>query len=345
MAALWPPRMLTQEQRVELRVMARRGMAIRELARELGCSRNTVKRYLRDAKASRYGPRRPRATKLDPFKDYLRERIGAAKPRWIPAAVLLRELREQGYAGGLTQVKLFINPLKRVRDDPVVRFETAPGEQMQADFTVVRRGRAPLLAFVATLGYSRASFVRFTTDETAQTLCACVREALLYFGGVPQQVLFDNAKTVVVERDAYGDGVHRWHRSLLAMSEEFGFHLRVCRPYRAKTKGKVERFNGYLKGSFLVPLAATLKSAGLVLDALAANVHIGRWLTEVANARVHATTHERPDRRLALERSALLPLPSHLAPPRATPCTSVPIPVESLQHPLSVYDALFEVPA
>src|SRR5689334_25122017 len=102
---------------------------------------------------------------------------------------------------------------------------------------------------------------------------------------------------------------HRWHRGLLALSEEFGFRMRVCQPYRARTKGKVERFNGYLKGSFLVPLAATLRSAGLKLDVDAANAHIGRWLTEVANARLHATTGERPDRRLVVERAALLPLP------------------------------------
>ena len=325
--------------------MARRGMRIREIARELGCSRNTVKRYLHDGKASRYGPRQPRGTKLDPFKDYLRERIEAAKPHWIPAVVLLREIRDSGYAGGLTQLKMFVNPLKRVEEEPVVRFETPPGVQMQADFTVVRRGRDPLLAFVATLGYSRATFVRFTTDETAETLCACVREALVYFGGVPHHVLFDNAKTVVVERDASGEGQHRWHQALLALSEEFGFSLRLCRPYRAKTKGKVERFNGYLKGSFLVPLAATLKSSGLKLDAVAANVHIGRWLSEVANARVHATTKERPDRRLTVEQEALLPLPRSVAVRMPAPSSVLPVPIESLQHPLSVYDALLQVAA
>ena len=330
---------------MEIRVMARRGMRIREIARELGCSRNTVKRYLHDGKASRYGPRQPRGTKLDPFKDYLRERIEAAKPHWIPAVVLLREIREIGYTGGLTQLKMLINPLKPSGDEPVVRFETAPGEQMQADFTIVRRGRDALLAFVATLGYSRATFVRFTTDETAETLCSCVREALIYFDGVPRHVLFDNAKTVVVERDAYGEGQHRWHSSALALADEFGFSLRVCRPYRAKTKGKVERFNGYLKGSFLVPLAATLKSSGLKLDAVAANAHVGRWLSEVANARIHATTKERPDRRLAMERATLLPLPGDTAMSTPVPRSSMPTPIESLQHPLSVYDALLQVSA
>ncbi len=76
-----------------------------------------------------------------------------------------------------------------------MRFETAPGKQMQADFTVIRRGREPLLALVATMGYSRASFVRFTAREDAATLCECLREALIYFGGAPEHVLFDNAKS------------------------------------------------------------------------------------------------------------------------------------------------------
>jgi transposase len=346
MAAFWLPWMLTQEQAVEIRVLRRRGLGIRAIARELGCSRTTVKRYLRDEAALRYGPRQPRPTKLDDYKSYLQERIEAARPRWIPAVVLLREIQALGYRGGITQLKAFINPYKRRKDDPVVRFETAPGEQMQADFTVIRRGREPLLAFVATLGYSRATWVRFTAAEDAQTLCACVREALTFFGGVPQHVLFDNAKTVVIERNAYGEGQHRWHADLRTLADEFGFRPKLCRPYRAKTKGKVERFNGYLKGSFLVPLAATLKSAGLKLDVAAANAHIGRWLTDVANAREHATTHERPDRRLTLERSALLPLPRSGEVVASPPADNGHVmPIESLQHPLAVYDSLLQVPA
>jgi transposase len=281
---------------------------------------------------------------LEPFKSYIEGRVEAARPHWIPAAVLHRELCEHGYSGGLTQLKAFLAPYKRMEPEAVVRFETPPGQQMQADFTHVRRGRDSLLAFVATLGYSRAAYVRFTTDETAATLCYCLREALSYFGGVPAHVLVDNASTIVVERDAYGEGQHRWHRSLLALAEEYGFAIRLCRPYRAKTKGKVERFNGYLKGSFLVPLAATLKQSGLKLDAEAANAHVGRWLVEVANARVHGTTGERPDRRLLIERVALRSLPSATGPdPGKAPQRPWPLPIESLQHPLSVYDELLEV--
>jgi transposase len=339
--------MLTQEQAVEIRVLKRQGLSIRAIARETGLSRVTVRRHLQDPEAaSRYGPREPRPTKLGPHIEYLLARVQAARPAWIPAAVLLREIRERGYDGGISQLKAYLAPLKVGEPEPLVRFETAPGEQLQADFTVVRRGRYPLLAFVATLGYSRASFVRFTLGEDTQTLCTCLREALIYFGGVPAHVLLDNPKSVVIERDFYGEGQHRFNRELLALAEEFGFHPRLCRPYRAKTKGKVERFNGYLKGSFLVPLAATLKQAGLKLDVTAANSHIGPWLQAVANARVHGTTGEVPNVRLQIEREHLQPLPVSVAasPPIRVVCDSrVPLPYESLQHPLSVYESLLEV--
>jgi transposase len=255
--------------------------------------------------------------------------------------VLFRELQEVGYVGGISQLKAFLAPYKRPEPEPLVRFETPPGKQMQADFTVIRRGREPLLALVATMGYSRASFVRFTAREDAATLCECLREALVYFGGTPEHVLFDNAKSVVIERDAFGEGQHCWNAQLLALAEAYGFTPKVCRPYRAKTKGKVERFNRYLKESFVVPLAATLKQSGLKLDVQAANAHIGRWLAEVANVRVHATTGERPAVRLAAEQAVLLPLPTQ-APVLSAPDNRRALPCESLQHPLAVYDALLE---
>jgi hypothetical protein len=111
-------------------------------------------------------------------------------------------------------------------------------------------------------------------------------------------------------------------------------------------KGKVERFNGYLKGSFLVPLVATLKAGGLKLDVQTANREVLRWLPEVANVRIHATTGERPSVRLPADQAHLSPLPvmARQATPAAVRASQV-IPVESLQHPLSVYDSLLEVAA
>jgi transposase len=323
--------------------MARRGEGIREIARQLGCSRNTVRRYMREEEARRYGPRSPRATKLDPYTGYLAERVEQARPRWIPATVLLREIAERGYDGGISQLKAWLAPLKHVAPEPVVRFETAPGQQMQADFTWVRKGRDPLVAFVATLGYSRATYVKFGRSEDLDALRQGLRESFDFFGGVPQHVLFDNPKTVVIDRDAYGEGLHRWNEGLRELAEECGFTPRLCRPYRAKTKGKVERFNGYLKGSFLVPLAASLEAAGLKLTPEVANAHVRRWLDEVANVRVHATTKAVPAVRLAEEQAVMLPAPALKAQPPLP--VRVAIPIESLQHPLAVYDELLGVAA
>ena len=172
-------------------------------------------------------------------------------------------------------------------------------------------------------------------------MCSGLCEAFDYFGGVPEHVLFDNTKAVVIERDAYGPGLHRWNDELKALAERCGFTPRLCRPYRAKTKGKVERFNSYLKGSFIVPLAATIEAGGLRLSVELLNAHVRRWLDEIANVRVHGTTKAVPSIRLAEERSVMLPAPALKAPP--TLPIRVALPVESLQHPLAVYDELIEV--
>lgn len=338
--------MLTQEQAVEIRVLARQGLPIREIARRLGVSRNTVRRYLHEPDAGSYKERAPRPTKLEPFESYLLGRIAAAKPDWIPATVLLREICERGYEGGYSQVKEFVAQHRpKAADDPVVRFETEPGQQMQVDFTVIRRGRDPLLAFVATLGFSRATYVRFSAREDSPAWCGGLVHAFRYFGGVPRTVLFDNAKTIILDRDVYGPGLHRWNPQLLELAERYGFAPRVCRPYRARTKGKVERFNGYLKGSFIVPLAASFAASGLVLDVSSANAKVGAWLNQVANARTHGTTRERPDHRLAVERHLLLPMPADEPHEPAVASAGHIVPIESLQHPLSVYQSLLQVNA
>ncbi len=138
---------------MEIRVLARQGMSIRAIAQQLRVSRNTVRKYLRNPGLPIYPNRAARPTKLDPFKPYLQARIQAAKPHWIPATVLLRELREHGYTGGLSQLKAWLSPLRHDASGTIVRFETAPGKQMQVDFTIIRRGNRPLKAFVATLGF------------------------------------------------------------------------------------------------------------------------------------------------------------------------------------------------
>ncbi|HEK2942298.1 TPA: transposase [Proteus mirabilis] len=159
-----------------------------------------------------------------------------------------------------------------------MRFETPLGQQMQIDFTTIRRSKQKLKAFVATLGYSRAYYVKFFDNERASTWQQGLKEAFDYFGGLPQQVLFDNAKALIVKRDAYAEGEHKLHVEMLQMSKNYGFKLTTCQPYRAKTKDKVERFNHYLKNSFIVPLKAELRTQNLELDVEIANTKIGPWL-------------------------------------------------------------------
>ncbi|ELQ09044.1 IS21 family transposase [Pseudomonas syringae] len=337
--------MLIQEQAVEIRVLARQGHSIRQIAKTLGVSRNTVRRYLREPSVPSYS-REPRPTKLDAFHSYLHERVRQAHPLWLPSTVLLREIRERGYEGGASQLRAWLAKIKPAKrdDGPVVRFETEPGKQMQADFIVFRRAKSPMSAFVATLGYSRMTYVHFVPDESFDSVHDSLLLAFDYFGGVPDEILFDNMKTAVIERDAYGEGQHRFHAGLLQMADDLGFRIRLCRPYRARTKGKVERFNRYLRESFYNPLNSRVSSAGLLVDCGTANRLVGEWLADVANVRTHATLKERPIDRWRQEQGLLTPLPHavHQAWKALLGDTHRPIPHESLQHPLSIYEAIRE---
>ncbi|HLH72563.1 MAG TPA: IS21 family transposase [Chloroflexota bacterium] len=331
---------------MEIRVLRRQGKSIREIARLLDVSRNTVRRYLRSDGLPRY-EREARPSKLDPYKQYIEERVKTAAPDWIPATVLLRELKTLGYTGGYSILKDRLATLRPLaKPEPLIRFETEPGRQMQCDFATIRRGRDRLSAFIATLGWSRAAYVEFVIDERLETLLGCHEHAFYFFGGVPREVLYDNMRTVVTDRDHYGPGLHQYNRTFLDFAHHYGFVPRLCRPYRPKTKGKVERFIGYLRASFYVPLASQLSPERLTVDRDTANARVGTWLREVANARVHATTGEVPSVRLELERERLQPMqspwPGLIQPARLKPATPAPL---GYQHSLRVYEELLTAEA
>ena len=335
--------MLGNEAFMEIKVLRRQGKSLRAIANQVGCSVNTVRRYLEEPEPPRYRRRRTDRPKLGAFEPYLRERVEAALPERLPAAVLAREIRELGYRGSARQVSRFVRTLRPAPPvEPVTRFETEPGEQLQVDWIEFRRRAGDALsAFVAVLGWSRAAYVEFVSDERVATLLGCHVRAFEYFGGVPRTVLYDNVRTVVLQRDAYGRGEHRYHATFLDFAAHHGFLPRLCRPYRAKTKGKVERFNRYLRESFYNPLVTRLQ-AHVMLDAHTANVEVLKWLRDVANVREHKGTGSRPVDRLAAELTHMLPYDPALLPTsvKAPVRLRTPVPMESLQHPLSVYAEL-----
>ncbi|HEX9858596.1 MAG TPA: IS21 family transposase [Paracoccaceae bacterium] len=345
--------MLTGEMTLEIRILHRQGLSIRAIARQLQISRETVRKYLRAPDlAPSYGPRETRPSKLDPFKPYVTMRIAEAAPRRLPATVYLRELRARGYDGGISILKGWLAEQYPTLPSPqIIRFETPPGRQAQVDWTVIRRGKNKLSAFVGTLGFSRLSFVWFADNERFDTLVEAHEKFFDALGGVPHTILFDSearaatgsrprrTKTVLIDRDAYGPGQHRFNAGFRDFAKHHGFSPRVCAPYRAQTKGKVERFNRYLKESFVWPLESRLKGQGLILDAATANVKVGAWLRDVANPRIHAETRERPIDRFARETAQLLPRGQVWTGIAA----SVPIVLRDIhvpQHDLSVYDAI-----
>lgn len=356
--------MLTQERYMEITILHRQGYGTRRIARELGISRNTVRESLRhdDRLPRSYHRTTVRVAKLAAYQAYLEERVKQAQPHRLPATVLLEEIRQQGYTGGVTMLRAFLQGLyPALPVEPVVRFETEAGLQMQVDWTVLQSKPVRLSAFVATLGYSRASYVEFVSDERLETLLACHVAAFGWFGGVPKKVLYDNMKTVVLARDAYGEGEHQYQPGFLDFAKHYGFLPKLCRPYRAQTKGKVERFNHYLKHSFYFPLVTRLAQQGVAVDVGLLNAEVRRWLQDVADQRIHGTTQEPPAHRLVLERQhlqalPLLPYTGQVVPalPAAIPSgapdnsgqalpprTSWQQAVEPLQRPLDAYDALF----
>lgn len=351
--------MITNEVYVEIEILRKHGFSLRRIAAEVGCAVNTVRSHLATGSSPTYERQKKRPSKIAAHVDYLRERQAAAHPDWIPATVLYREIVERGYEGGMSQLRAFLRTIRpALPADPVVRFETEPGEQMQVDWVEFRKGSEPLYAFCATLGYSRASHVEFVSDMKVGTLIECHQKAFIALGGVPKRLLFDNMKTVILERDVDGPGEHRYHAGFLDYAKHCGFVIKLCRPYRARTKGKVERFNGYLRRSFYVPLASRLKQAGLQLDVVTANAEIRRWQKDVANERCHGTTGSKPADLLREEQRHLQALPppwrGDIAAARPE-VASLPVNAQQArmvvvsaqiaaptptQHPLAVYEQL-----
>ena len=248
---------------MEIEVLRKHGYSLRRIAAEVGCAVNTVRSHLSSGQQPRYERQQKRPSKLSPYEPYLRERQAAAHPLWIPATVLQREIVTQGYQGGMSQLRRFLREIRPTQpDDPVVRFKTAPGEQMQVDWVEFRKGAHPLYAFCATLGYSRASYVEFVTDMKVGTLIDCHQKAFVALGGVPRRILYDapqeiplgdNMKTVVLERDVDGPGVHRYHAGFLDYAKHAASSSSSAAPIVRAPKAKLNASMAIYAGLSMCP--------------------------------------------------------------------------------------------
>jgi len=334
--------MLTEEGEMEIRILSRRGMSIRAIARELAISRNTVRKYLRGEAVKvpgRRGPGRPR--KLEPYEDWIRRRVEGAAPIRLPATVLHREVAAMGFDGTVRTVRRFVASLYPApAPEPIVRFETAPGHQAQMDWGEYRLGRQKIYAFVGLLGYSRWLYLEYVDTMRSAVLIECHRHMFRAFGGVPREVLYDNMKTVVTERDAYGRGRHRFHRAIWALAGDCGFRPRLCRPARPQTKGKVERSIDYIAKSFFYPFVTRLALEGRVPTLEELNAEAQHWCGAVANARIHGSLGEKPCDRLIADQAAMQPYVAPTTVPSATLARAWPR--YPLQRSPREYDRILE---
>ena len=277
-----------------IRNMKDGGMSNREIAKELGISRNTVRKMLNASTVNEHSHRR-KTSKLDPYRDRIRDMIDKHN---LSAIRILEEIRKQGYDGGYTILKDYCATVRKDRRIPAVyRYETDPGKQAQVDFgefgyIEIDGKRKKLYAFSMILGYSRMRYAEFTTDISTENVIRMHLNAFRYFGGFTDTILYDNTKQIVLERKIPASE-SKFNLKFRDFAEYYGILIRLCYPYRAQTKGKIESTIKYLRHNFWN--GRSFES----LDDM--NAQCLSWLNSV-NMKVHGTTHEIPRERLMKEK-------------------------------------------
>jgi transposase len=269
--------------------MKQMGLSVSAISELTGYDRKTVRKYLLNPESvPSYDKRSPQPSKLDPHKPYLGDRLKAGV--WN-AQVLLRELRERGYSGGYTILKDWLQPQRKAGYTAAVRrFETPPGKQAQVDwghlgYLEIDGEPRRIWGFTMTLGYSRRMWAQAALDQKLGTLLRMHEAAFQEWGAVPEEILYDRMKTVWLDTDERGEIV--WHPVFLDFARYWGFKPRLCRPYRAQTKGKIESGVKYVRRNFVCGLLG--REPSCLADF---NAQLRQWLGSVANRRVHGTTYE-----------------------------------------------------
>src|SRR5215470_3885271 len=274
--------------------------SMRRIARHLHLAARTVKKYLLTPVPLPI--RRPRASKLDPFKSLIAELL--EQDSRAPGAVILQRLQAAGYSGGHTILRDYLQKVRVAASAPpaFVRMEPAAGERFEIDWghfgaLDYQGDKRKLYAFALIEAHSRMLYVEFTHSQTFETFVRCHQHAFQTLGGVPREGWYDNLLTVVAEHDGR---LVRFNPRFLAFAREYGFYPRACNPGAAWEKGKIEAGVGYLRSNFW-----PLRSFADLADV---NRQARQWLNEIANPRLHRETRQRPCDRFRPD--CLRPLPA-----------------------------------
>ena len=293
--------MIRKEDFAVITALHQRGVFLKDIALEVGVHPRTVRRAL-DRNGAPARERNKVVSKLEPHKATVDRLLSEGV--WN-AKVIMSEIRAAGYTGSYTILRDYIQPKRALRPGrATVRFETAPGEQLQSDWGEVEveiAGQSTTVSFIVnTLGYSRRFHFWCTDSQDAEHTYEGLIRSFEYFGGVTRDVLVDNQKSAVLVPSNHGQP--GFNERFLDLAAWYGFNPKACRPYRAQTKGKDERMVGYIKGNFFVRYQTFESWAHL-------NQLAEQWLAEEADPRVQGTLKEVVSVRFERERPALSPLP------------------------------------
>lgn len=282
------------------------GLSKKATAKRLSLDRGTVTKYWDCTDPEREKPTYNRSSKIDPYKNYIKKRL----KKWpeLSAERIFQEISKMGYQGSSRTVRRYVSKIRPKKKREYKPIETLPGEQAQIDWghfgEIIENGqRRKLYAFVFCLSWSRVRYVEFITSLNMAVFNGCLHRALQYIGGVPQTILFDNAKTVVAERVGT---VIRFNSNLLDLSLAYGFTPKACWVNDPESKGKVESNVKYVRSGFFY--------AREYKDLEDLNHQARNWLDEIANAKIHGTTGRIPKELLAEEQKYLKDLPAIKAP-------------------------------
>lgn len=216
-----------------------------ELARRFNCDSRTIDRYLKINSGELEPKKSSRVYEsfIDDYKTIIIEKVDTYG---ATAMAVYKFIEKKGYKGKYSTVAAFVKKHKNVEiQKATVRFETTPGLQAQVDWKenltmISKHGEIfKVNIFLMVLGYSRIKYVKLTTDKEQKTLFKCMISAFSYFQGIPQEILFDNMKTVVDRSKSTFSSVE-FNKIFKHFTNDAGFKPIACRPYRPQTKGKVE---------------------------------------------------------------------------------------------------------